>query len=100
MLKKKRFRPTVTRVKLNPEQAVLTCSCWAIGYKMISGPLVSIPAGFSFLEVSMCSSGSGKPYTNVVVSGGVPGAIPNYCRPGSGPCGPYPSTYNTSVPVS
>ena len=26
--KKKKFKPVITRVKLNPEQAVLQCSCW------------------------------------------------------------------------
>jgi len=26
--KKPNFRPKVTRIKLNPEQAVLTCSCY------------------------------------------------------------------------
>lgn len=25
--KKKKFKPTITRVKLNPEQAVLSCAC-------------------------------------------------------------------------
>lgn len=25
---KPKFRPIITRVKLNPEQAVLACSCW------------------------------------------------------------------------
>lgn len=28
MPKKPRFRPEITRVKLNPEQAVLACSCY------------------------------------------------------------------------
>lgn len=31
MPRKPKFRPRVTRVKLNPEQAVLTCSCWGYG---------------------------------------------------------------------
>ncbi len=26
--KKKKFRPVITRVKLNPEQAVLSCACY------------------------------------------------------------------------
>jgi hypothetical protein len=25
---KKKFKPVITRVKLNPEQAVLTCNCY------------------------------------------------------------------------
>ncbi len=28
MPRKPKFRPVITRVKLNPEQAVLSCSCW------------------------------------------------------------------------
>ena len=28
MGRKPKFRPEITRVKLNPEQAVLACSCW------------------------------------------------------------------------
>lgn len=28
MLKKKKFKPVITRVKLNPEQAVLACQCY------------------------------------------------------------------------
>ncbi|MFH0732129.1 MAG: hypothetical protein V2A72_04295 [Candidatus Omnitrophota bacterium] len=31
MANKKKFKPQVTRVKLNPEQAVLGCSCYDIG---------------------------------------------------------------------
>ena len=33
MRKKPRFNPEVTRVKLNPEQAVLNCECWDVGMK-------------------------------------------------------------------
>ncbi|MBU1523554.1 MAG: hypothetical protein KKG50_02700, partial [Candidatus Omnitrophica bacterium] len=29
--RKMKFRPEITRVKLNPEQAVLTCNCFKIG---------------------------------------------------------------------
>ena len=29
--RKMKFRPEITRVKLNPEQAVLTCACYAAG---------------------------------------------------------------------
>ena len=28
--KKKKFKPVITRVRLNPEQAVLTCSCYKL----------------------------------------------------------------------
>lgn len=32
-----RFKPVVTRIKLNPEQAVLTCTCWGSGRAVLSG---------------------------------------------------------------
>ncbi len=32
MRKKKKFKPVITRVALNPEQAVLSCSCYS-GFK-------------------------------------------------------------------
>ena len=32
MSKKPRFKPGITRVKLNPEQAVLACNCYTIGF--------------------------------------------------------------------
>lgn len=28
MSEKLKFKPVITRIKLNPEQAVLACSCW------------------------------------------------------------------------
>jgi len=31
MPRKPKFKPEITRVKLNPEQAVLVCSCWWAG---------------------------------------------------------------------
>lgn len=31
MAKKPKFRPVITRVKLNPEQAVLSCDCYELG---------------------------------------------------------------------
>ena len=31
MPRKPKFRPRITRVKLNPEQAVLLCTCYNIG---------------------------------------------------------------------
>ena len=37
MAKKQKFKPTVTRVKLNPEQAVLNCACYNTGLSMVSG---------------------------------------------------------------
>jgi len=37
MAGKPKFRPIITRVKLNPEQAVLQCACYNTGH--ILGPL-------------------------------------------------------------
>lgn len=31
MPRKPKFKPVITRVKLNPEQAVLSCNCYSIG---------------------------------------------------------------------
>lgn len=31
--RKPKFDPVITRVKLNPEQAVLSCDCWGVGQK-------------------------------------------------------------------
>lgn len=33
MPKKLKFKPVITRVKLNPEQAVLACSCVSVGVR-------------------------------------------------------------------
>ncbi|MBU1810845.1 MAG: hypothetical protein KJ629_06870, partial [Candidatus Omnitrophica bacterium] len=35
--RKMKFRPEITRVKLNPEQAVLTCECFSGNGKLIMG---------------------------------------------------------------
>ncbi len=32
MSRKPKFNPEITRVKLNPEQAVLQCTCWTTGF--------------------------------------------------------------------
>lgn len=31
--RKPKFDPVITRVKLNPEQAVLSCDCWGVGWR-------------------------------------------------------------------
>jgi hypothetical protein len=36
MAKKPKFKPVITRVKLNPEQAVLACACYSTGKTYIS----------------------------------------------------------------
>ena len=53
---KKKFKPVITRVKLNPEQAVLQCSCFSQGYTYVSEVLMS-----DFGEYwEYCIGGSGK----------------------------------------
>ncbi len=37
MPKKTKFKPRITRIKLNPEQAVLMCECYLVGKKYV-GP--------------------------------------------------------------
>lgn len=56
--KKKKFKPTITRVKLNPEQAVLSCTCYD-GGRDDSG-------GFDQGSTSndICSAFSTKSYTS------------------------------------
>lgn len=34
MSRKPKFRPRITRIKLNPEQAVLVCDCWDKGSRL------------------------------------------------------------------
>jgi hypothetical protein len=54
MPKKPKFRPVITRVKLNPEQAVLACNCWTAGHTN-SGTKTSVG-----VSSDICS-GSGGP---------------------------------------
>ena len=37
MAKKLKFKPEITRVKLNPEQAVLSCNCLKAGRRNTTG---------------------------------------------------------------
>ena len=39
MSKKPKFKPVITRVKLNPEQAVLACNCYSAGQRISAGNL-------------------------------------------------------------
>jgi hypothetical protein len=49
-----KFKPKITRVKLNPEQAVLTCVCYSGGYDA-SRTAANRRAGGSV--VTVCNSG-------------------------------------------
>jgi hypothetical protein len=68
MPRKPKFRPVITRVKLNPEQAVLTCECYDTGLKVTSGHVVYL------IHPNVCS---GRAYDTVYVDtlGGVPGSV-------------------------
>jgi len=37
MKKKSKFKPMITRIKLNPEQAVLACTCYNVGRRATAG---------------------------------------------------------------
>jgi hypothetical protein len=38
MAKKRKFNPGITRIRLNPEQAVLFCECYDTGYRIATAP--------------------------------------------------------------
>ncbi len=69
MKRKPKFKPVITRVKLNPEQAVLTCSCYNTGQQSVSqadndfGPVGFLPPWcMIFLGQKQTSAGQ---FTNV-----------------------------------
>lgn len=45
MSRKPKFRPKITRIKLNPEQAVLVCDCYNVGHKYIDCVKFISPGG-------------------------------------------------------
>ena len=47
MSKKLKFKPEITRVKLDPEQAVLNCSCYDIGLQAVYTSQAQGPSGFT-----------------------------------------------------
>lgn len=50
MPKKPKFKPEITQVKLNPEQAVLECACYDEGHGIGGDGLrVNRPAGWHFV---------------------------------------------------
>lgn len=55
MPKKPKFKPIITRIKLNPEQAVLACACYMSGRRWYTAGTRDQSASLS----SVCS-GSGK----------------------------------------
>ena len=68
MSRKPKFKPEITRVKLNPEQAVLTCDCWSANEKYSDGlgsNLMRISAG-----AGLCVAGAREDYKVQRTSGG------------------------------
>ena len=51
MSEKKKFRPQITRVKLNPEQAVLNCTCYSTG-RQDGGGYTEDSENFCFISFS------------------------------------------------
>jgi hypothetical protein len=47
MSKKPKFKPEITRVKLDPEQAVLNCACYNLGLRASYLSSTATPSGFS-----------------------------------------------------
>jgi len=56
--KKKKFKPVITRVKLNPEQAVLSCACYSVSAS-------SVFFCFSLFDFHFVEYCSGKSTTGV-----------------------------------
>jgi len=56
MSRKPKFRPEITRIKLNLEQAVLTCECYSVGR-------THRPDGYKFPDdwVTVCWRNSRQP---------------------------------------
>ena len=67
--KKLKFRPVITRVRLNPEQAVLACSCYSGGWQLylandwiIQAAPVTCKTGPKSTTTSLdCVGGGAKP---------------------------------------
>jgi len=70
MGRKAKFNPEVTRIKLNPEQAVLSCSCSkngkAVGASNTATGDYFTPCGKTASNVNFCGGGTlGTGHTNV-----------------------------------
>ncbi len=63
MPRKPKFRPVITRVKLNPEQAVLSCNCFRDGQMFAAGAFKDI----QFASRFSCAGKSGVVRTECVV---------------------------------
>ena len=54
MPRKPKFKPVITRVKLNPEQAVLSCNCYYFGVRWAGAMLADPP----LTGIGYCNAGS------------------------------------------
>ncbi len=64
MPRKPKFKPVVTRIKLNPEQAVLSCNCHTgMTFTTMS------QMGRSGWQLSYCNLGPSKGFTKTYVCG-------------------------------
>ena len=71
MPRKPKFRPRITRVKLNPEQAVLTCNCYfdhQVG--LLNNQVSSVS-----LNVIVCTGAGKGTVTAYTGAGGEPGHV-------------------------
>jgi len=50
MSRKPKFKPEITRIKLNPEQAVLSCTCYMSGHKLTLPFSIHYAAASPFYE--------------------------------------------------
>ena len=55
MPRKPKFRPKITRIKLNSEQAVLTCNCWSSGIHG-TDPAPQAFTALDFIHVNYCGT--------------------------------------------
>jgi hypothetical protein len=77
MSRKPKFKPVITRIKLNPEQAVLICSCYDGGVQM-SAPTLTRPSfggtrgcvksGKSYSWVRACLGSTNQYYSSITQS--------------------------------
>lgn len=63
MPRKLKFKPVITRIKLNPEQAVLACECFALDHRVTTGAYWSNGGTAQFCQgktnpaIKVCASG-------------------------------------------
>ena len=63
MVMDRRFKPVISRIKLNPEQAVLTCDCYTSDLRGSWEPFVTnqaFPASTGAFFCNICIAGRNK----------------------------------------